>query len=43
VAKIAKGVIVGFFVVYYLYTTFISCLTGESSLNTYPYIPFWAF
>jgi hypothetical protein len=43
VAKIAKGVIVGFFVVYYLYTTFISCLTGESALNTYPYIPFWAF
>jgi hypothetical protein len=43
VAKIAKGVIVGFFVVYYLYTTFISCLTGESALDTYPYIPFWEF
>lgn len=43
VAKIARGVIVGFFVVYYLYTTYISCQTGESALNTYPYIPFWGY
>lgn len=43
VAKIAKGVIVGFFVVYYLYTTYVSCQTGESALNTYPYIPFWEY
>lgn len=43
VAKIAKGVIVGFFVVYYLYTTFISCRTGISALDTYPYVPFWEY
>lgn len=43
IAKIAKGVIVGFFVVYYLYTTFRSCQTGESALNTYPYVPFWEY
>lgn len=43
IAKIAKGVIVGFFVVYYLYTTFISCRTGISSLDTYPYVPFWEY
>lgn len=41
VAKITKGIIVGFFVAYYLYTTYISCQTGESALNTYPYVPFW--
>ena len=35
------GIIVGFFVAYYLYTTYISCQTGESALNTYPYVPFW--
>lgn len=43
VAKITKGVIVGFFVAYYLYTTYQSCITGESALNTYPYIPFWEY
>lgn len=43
IAKIAKGVIVGFFVVYYLYTTFISCRTGISALDTYPYVPFWEY
>ena len=43
VAKITKGVIVGFFVVYYLYTTYQSCRTGESALNTYPYVPFWEY
>jgi hypothetical protein len=41
VAKIARGVIVGFFVAYYLYTTYVSCQTGISALNTYPYVPFW--
>lgn len=41
VAKIAKIVIVGFFVSYYLYTTYVSCKTGISTLGTYPYIPFW--
>lgn len=43
VAKIAKGVIVTFFVVYYLYTTFVSCRTGVSALDTYPYVPFWKY
>lgn len=43
VARITKGVIVGFFVVYYLYTTYISCQTGESALSTYPYVPFWEY
>jgi hypothetical protein len=32
---------VGFFVVYYLYTTYRYCQTGMSPLNTYPYVPFW--
>ena len=41
VSKIARIVIVGFFVAYYLYTTYISCQTGISSLDTYPYVPFW--
>ena len=41
VAKIARYVIVGFFVAYYLYTTYISCRTGVSTLDTYPYVPFW--
>lgn len=43
VAKIARGVIVGFFVMYYLYSTYISCQTGESALSTYPYVPFWGY
>ena len=43
IAKITKGVIVGFFVVYYLYTTFESCRTGISALDTYPYVPFWEY
>ena len=41
VARIARYVIVGFFVAYYLYTTYISCKTGMSTLDTYPYVPFW--
>jgi hypothetical protein len=43
VAKITKGIIVGFFVVYYLVTTYESCKTGISDLDTYPYIPFWDY
>ena len=43
IAKITKGVVVGFFVVYYLYTTFQSCRSGISALNTYPYVPFWEY
>ena len=41
VAKIARYVIVGFFVAYYLYTTYRYCQEGLSPLNTYPYVPFW--
>ena len=41
VAKIARYVIVGFFVVFYLYTTYRYCQAGMSPLNTYPYVPFW--
>lgn len=36
-----KSALVVFFVGYYLYTTYISCKTGVSALDTYPYIPFW--
>jgi hypothetical protein len=41
VAHVAKLVMVGFFVVYYLYTTYRYCREGLSPLNTYPYVPFW--
>ena len=33
--------LVAFFAAYYLYTTYISCQTGISALDTYPYVPFW--
>jgi hypothetical protein len=41
VANIARYIIVGFFVAYYLYTTYMRCQTGQSALGTYPYVPFW--
>ena len=41
VAGIAKAVLVGFFMVYYLITTYIACQTTGGVLNTYPYVPFW--
>lgn len=41
VAGIAKAVLVLFFLLYYLITAYISCQTGQSALNTYPYVPFW--
>ena len=43
IAKITKAIVVGFFVVYYLYTTYLSCMTGISALDTYPYVPFWEY
>ena len=43
IAKITKGIVVGFFVVYYLVTTYESCKTGISDLHTYPYVPFWEY
>lgn len=36
-----KTCFVAFFTAYYLYSTYISCKTGISALDTYPYIPFW--
>lgn len=33
--------ITAFFLLYYLYTTYISCQTGVSALDIYPYVPFW--
>ncbi|MBQ7345277.1 MAG: EpsG family protein [Oscillospiraceae bacterium] len=33
--------ITALFLLYYLYTTYVSCQTGSSALDTYPYVPFW--
>ncbi len=41
VVPFAKAVLIVFFVCYYLITTYNSCQTGISSLDTYPYVPFW--
>lgn len=41
VARIAKAVIVCFFVIYFLYTVYDGYRTGISTLDTYPYVPFW--
>ena len=41
VAWLAKVVMNWFFLVYYLYTTYVSCQTGISTLDTYPYRFFW--
>lgn len=38
---IFRWAIVGFYLYYYLTKTYESCVTGISSLNTYPYLPFW--
>ncbi|MBQ9761483.1 MAG: EpsG family protein [Oscillospiraceae bacterium] len=38
---LVKSAIVIFFAGYYLVTTYSSCQTGISALDTYPYIPFW--
>ena len=40
-AWIAKYVMLAFFVAFYLITTYVSCQTGISDLDTYPYVPFW--
>ncbi len=37
----AYTVLVVFFTVYFLYIVYRGCLTGNSALHTYPYIPFW--
>lgn len=41
VVRFMKACFVVFFTAYYLLTTYISCQTGISALDTYPYIPFW--
>ena len=41
VAWLAKIVMNGFFLVYYLFNTYVSCQTGLSALDTYPYKFFW--
>ena len=41
VAWLAKVVMNWFFLIYYLYTTYVSCQTGISTLDTYPYKFFW--
>ncbi len=41
VAWLAKVVMNWFFLIYYLYTTYVSCQTGISTLDTYPYRFFW--
>lgn len=41
VAGISKGVLVIFFMIYYLLTAYINCQTGQSGLGAYPYVPFW--
>lgn len=44
VARIAKGVVVGFFVVYYLYTVYRIIHTGSmEGLGIYPYVAFWEY
>ncbi len=40
-ARLAKVVLIVVLAGYYLLTTYISCQTGVSDLNTYPYVPFW--
>lgn len=36
-----SGGIIAVLTAYYLYTTYVSCQTGLSAMNNYPYIPFW--
>ena len=41
IARLAYYVMCGFFTVYFLYTSYVSCVTGISLLDTFPYVPFW--
>ena len=41
VVRFMKACFVVFFTGYYLLTTYVSCQTGISALDTYPYIPCW--
>ncbi len=42
VAWVVKVVMILFFMAYYLYNTYRSCRTGISTLDIYPYRPFWS-
>ena len=41
IAVVGKTVMVLFFLAYYLFNTYVSCMPGNSTLNTHPYVPFW--
>ena len=41
IVGIAKVVLVGFFVLYYIIDIYIQCQTGITALDTYPYIFYW--
>ena len=41
VAWIAKIIMILFFMAYYLLNVYRGCRTGISTLDTYPYVPFW--
>lgn len=41
IAYLAKVILIIFFVSYYLFNTYNSCRTGISSLDIYPYVPYW--
>ena len=41
VVRMIKICFIAFFSAYYLYTTYVSCKTGISALDTYPFVPFW--
>lgn len=41
IAKLAGFVITAYLLYYYLSHTYRACVTGNSALDTYPYIPFW--
>ena len=41
VVKLAEIVLCAFFASFFVYTTYQSYITGESTLDTIPYVPFW--
>lgn len=42
IATVSRHVMVAFFFVYFFFNAYIGSQTNGGSLNTYPYIPFWA-
>ena len=41
VAKVGKVIIENFFTIFFVYSTYNSFVTGISTLDTIPYVPFW--